>query len=1187
MTTDVESQTGLQCALLEESFALVADRADELVGRFYEELFARYPAVVPMFAAADMDAQEKHLKGALVLVMENLRTPEKLAPALKSLGGKHQGYGAVAEHYGAVAETLVSVLAEFAGDAWTPEIDGAWREALDLIASTMLEAYHEEKNEMTTEAIVDSPAVPAVNGAVDRYFDALAVPAFTVDDRCKVTQWNAAVQELTGKSVDSMLGEKAWTAFFAKKQPNPVDAALIAEEVEEDDAFEFVNGAGETVTLHMQAAPIFAADGEIEGATVTLHGGGSGGRADEETLQRIADFEGQLEAVGKAQAVIQFNMDGTIIEANDNFLSVMDYTLDEIQGQHHSMFAEPDYRTSPEYRQFWEALNRGEYQAGEFKRLGKGGKEVWIQASYNPILDTSGKAFKVVKYATDVTQTRIQADQADRLQSAIEGSATAVMMVNRDLEITYANPATMELVGKHLEEFRSVFPGFDPDSLLGTCIDSFHKDPSHQRRILDDPRNLPYQTDIRIGSLTFALNITAIVDGDRGYIGNNLEWADVTAERSQADQASRLQSAIEGSATAVMMVNRDLEITYANPATLELVGKHLEEFRGAFPNFDPDKLIGTCIDSFHKDPSHQRRILDDPRNLPYQTDIRIGQLTFALNITAIEDLDGEYIGNNLEWADVTEVRAEATRATSLFSMIEGASAYFMMCDRDLRVTYLNPSLKEMLATYQSDLRQLFPSFDVDNIIGVCIDDFHKNPSHQRRLLDNINNMPYKAEIEVGGLEFGLTLTALMDIDGNHIGNAVEWQDLNSRATYRREIESLIEESKAGNLSYRANLDALDEVYRPMMEGIHEIIEAIVLPIQEAAAVLEKVADRDLTVRVEGEYNGDHGRIKDTLNQAAGNLDIGLSQVALASTQVGSAAGEISAGSQTLAQGASQQASSLEQIGSSLEEVTSMTKQNTANAQEARALTETAQGATTRGVDSMNRLSEAIDKIKTSADETAKIVKTIDEIAFQTNLLALNAAVEAARAGEAGKGFAVVAEEVRNLAMRSAEAAKNTAEMIQGSVDNAEGGVALNQEVIEHLEEIDTQVQKVNAMMSEIATSSDQQNVAIGQITTGVDQMNQVTQQNAANSEESASASEELSAQAAELQSLVGAFVLTETHQAHEVNGNGNGNGQSMGVAPQMAAARPQAQPQPRNGAGGRGEDLIPLDEGDIASLSQF
>jgi methyl-accepting chemotaxis protein len=261
------------------------------------------------------------------------------------------------------------------------------------------------------------------------------------------------------------------------------------------------------------------------------------------------------------------------------------------------------------------------------------------------------------------------------------------------------------------------------------------------------------------------------------------------------------------------------------------------------------------------------------------------------------------------------------------------------------------------------------------------------------------------------------------------------------------------------------------------------------------------------------------------------LENALNQVALGSEQVSSAASQISSGSQSLSQSAAEQASSIEEISSSLQEMASMTKQNAANAKEARSLSEGARNTANRGMESMKQLSTSINEIKASSDATAKIVKTIDEIAFQTNLLALNAAVEAARAGDAGKGFAVVAEEVRNLAIRSAEAAKNTANLIEASVKNADGGVAINQEVLKNLEEINSQVKKVNEVMSEIAAASDQQSQGIEQVNTAVEQMNQVTQQVAANAEESASASEELSSQAAEMLGMVEAFRLSKVADA--------------------------------------------------------
>lgn len=239
-----------------------------------------------------------------------------------------------------------------------------------------------------------------------------------------------------------------------------------------------------------------------------------------------------------------------------------------------------------------------------------------------------------------------------------------------------------------------------------------------------------------------------------------------------------------------------------------------------------------------------------------------------------------------------------------------------------------------------------------------------------------------------------------------------------------------------------------------------------------------------------------------------------------SGQLTSTSGEVLDASQALADGANQQAASLEETSASLEEMASMTRQNADNASQANGTAQQASRLAETGVESMEKMQNAIARIRSSAVETAKIIKTIDEIAFQTNLLALNAAVEAARAGEAGKGFAVVAEEVRNLARRSAEAARNTADLIEGAQKNSEAGVAVTEEVAKNLGGIREHTGKVATLISEIAAASKEQSLGIDQVNKAIAEMDKVVQRNAANAQESASASEQLSSQAGELKEMV-------------------------------------------------------------------
>jgi methyl-accepting chemotaxis protein len=385
----------------------------------------------------------------------------------------------------------------------------------------------------------------------------------------------------------------------------------------------------------------------------------------------------------------------------------------------------------------------------------------------------------------------------------------------------------------------------------------------------------------------------------------------------------------------------------------------------------------------------------------------------------------------------------------------------------------------------------------------------------------------------------------------------------------QESDSLVSAALNGSLSTRANANLFQGGWKQLITGVNSTLDAVLEPINEAAGILDKVAARDMTARVQGNYKGDHTKIKNSLNLAVENLEQALSQVSESTQQVASASGQISSGSQNLAQGANEQASSLEEVSASLEEMSSMTRQNAENATQAKNLSGEADQNAKQGTDAMERMSSSIVKIKESSDQTAKIVKTIDEIAMQTNLLALNAAVEAARAGEAGRGFAVVAEEVRNLAQRSAQAAKNTADMIGESVKNADEGVKISRDVSRSFEQITTSTRKVNDLISEIAAASKEQAAGIKQVNDAVSQMDKVTQQNAANAEESASASEELSSQAAELQAMVSQFNLGKVAAR-------GGPSVAIGHAPKRPAASKPALDAPRKPKVVSADDLIPM-----------
>jgi methyl-accepting chemotaxis protein len=340
-----------------------------------------------------------------------------------------------------------------------------------------------------------------------------------------------------------------------------------------------------------------------------------------------------------------------------------------------------------------------------------------------------------------------------------------------------------------------------------------------------------------------------------------------------------------------------------------------------------------------------------------------------------------------------------------------------------------------------------------------------------------------------------------------------------------EVMLLLGAAQQGNLRQRADASRFGGAYAQLVGGMNQVFDAVSAPLVEAQRVLDRVAARDLTARATGEFAGDFERMMSSLNAATESLQDSLAQVATAAEQVASASSQIASSSQSVAQGASEQASALEETSSALVEMSSATRRNAASATTANGLAQGAETASNSGQTAMTRMTDAMQKIRSSAEGTAAIIRDINEIAFQTNLLALNAAVEAARAGEAGRGFAVVAEEVRNLALRSKEAAKKTEALIGESVQLSQHGEDISKHVSTTLTDIVDGVGKVASIVAEITRASEEQAKGIDQVNQAMAQMDQVTQQAAANSQESSSAAEELASQAQELSSLVGQFNL--------------------------------------------------------------
>lgn len=497
----------------------------------------------------------------------------------------------------------------------------------------------------------------------------------------------------------------------------------------------------------------------------------------------------------------------------------------------------------------------------------------------------------------------------------------------------------------------------------------------------------------------------------------------------------------------------------------------------------------------------------------------IGNMMYALKAMQIR--------MGFEVNDSRRVAAEALRVSI---GLDNVSTNVMIADRQRQIIFMNKSIRTMFREAEQDIRKTFPGFRADHLIGVNIDEFHKNPRHQTQMLEQLQGS-HRAMITMGGRTFSLTVNAVINENKEKLGYAVEWIDRTSELAVEQEIANIVAAAVEGDFEQRISTRDKQGFFLQIAEGVNGLIEKTSVSLEDVARLLSALAKGDLTQSINADYAGVFGKMKDDANATVAQLTDIIQRIKESAELISTACKEVASGSTDLSQRTEEQASSLEETAASMEQLTSTVKQNAENAKQANQLAKGAHDVATHGAHVVSQVVTTMGAIGDSSKKVVDIIGVIDGIAFQTNILALNAAVEAARAGEQGRGFAVVASEVRNLAQRSAAAAKEIKALIGDSVGKVDQGTELVENAGKTMEEVMNAVTRVTDIMGEIAAASNEQSRGIEQVNQAITQMDDTTQQNAALVEQAAASAESLEEQAVQLMSLMATFKLSEQERA--------------------------------------------------------
>lgn len=468
----------------------------------------------------------------------------------------------------------------------------------------------------------------------------------------------------------------------------------------------------------------------------------------------------------------------------------------------------------------------------------------------------------------------------------------------------------------------------------------------------------------------------------------------------------------------------------------------------------------------------------------------------------------------------------------LHSTLDGVTSAVMLADHEFRITHLNAAAQKLFEDARDRFSARFPGFDPARLVGQTMDAFHVNPAHQRALMGDPGRLPYQTTIHLDGLVVGLTVNAVRGSDGGVVGFALEWSDRTAQVLYEAEIERLHKAASAGDLDFEGDVASMAPEFAQVLGLVNDVFGGMKEVVTTVRDHLSRASDGDLSHPIEADWVGDHAVLRDAFNKMVNSLSESLREVSDAAEQISSGSTQVASTAHSVAQGASTQAEAVVQIKTTITSVADQAKAAAFAAQEVDRMSTQAGEAASLGDERMGRMLKAMEQIQEASQHISRVVKVIDEIAFQTNLLALNAAVEAARAGVHGRGFAVVAEEVRNLAARSAKAARETTEMIEDTMSKIGEGSRAAHETAEALAEIVSNVQLVRALVQDINQAAAEQAKGVADVDAGLTQIDGVTQANAAAAEQSAAAAEELSSQARRLTEQLSGFSLAEPADGH-------------------------------------------------------